>query len=203
MRQGLDSKSGARACRRRPAGGPGLKGQAVRARKWPAAKWPAAGCARSGARWRQDDVPVRVHSLIVTAPGSVSAPGAGRRVSAAGARDDTGRNPGPLAGIAPRFHLVAAAVREPPDEESWFGLVQPPALGLFGLVMPSAQTGEITLAGPSALVVRDRVVLVAACRRTTAAGEPTGALTDVDQVPQRRSWPIPRGLALVKALAGR
>ena len=47
--------------------------QAVRAGKWPAAKWPAAECARSGARWRQDDVPVRVHPLMVTEPARRSA----------------------------------------------------------------------------------------------------------------------------------
>ena len=53
MRQGLASN---RAHESRPTAarrGPGLSGQAVRA-----GKLPAAGCARSGARRRQDDVPV-------------------------------------------------------------------------------------------------------------------------------------------------
>jgi hypothetical protein len=94
-------------------------------------------------------------------------------------------------------------MREPPDQDSWLGLVKPPALDLFGLVMPSAQTGKIALAGPPALVVRDRVILVAACRRIAAAGEPTGALADVDHVPQRRGRLVTLGLALMEALADR
>jgi hypothetical protein len=75
-------------------------------------------------------------------------------------------------------------VREPPEQDSWLGLVKPPALGLFRLVMPPAQAGKIAFAGPSALVVRDRVVLVAARRRTAAPGEATVAVADVDDVPQ-------------------
>ena len=100
------------------------------------------------------------------------------------------RNPRCLAGIRPRFHLIATAVREAPDQDSWLGLVKPPALGLFGLVMTSAQTCEIALAGPAALAVRDGVILVAARRRTAAAGEPTGALANVDHMPQGRGWPV-------------
>ena len=41
----------------------GVAGQAVSG-----VKRPATWCARSGARWRQDDVPVRVHPLMVTPP---------------------------------------------------------------------------------------------------------------------------------------
>src|SRR5215470_8159653 len=89
-----------------------------------------------------------------------------------------------LCGIASRIHPVAAAVREPPDQDSRLGLVKPPALGLLCLVMPSAQTGKVALAGPSSLVVRDRVILVAARSRIAAAGEPAGALANVDKVPQ-------------------
>ena len=89
-----------------------------------------------------------------------------------------------LSGITPRIHPVAAAVREPPDQDSRLGLVKPPALGLFCLVMPSAQAGKVALAGPPALAVRDRVILVAARSRIAAAGEPAGALANVDKVPQ-------------------
>jgi len=75
-------------------------------------------------------------------------------------------------------------VREPPEQDSWLGLVKPPALSLFCLVMPSAQAGKIAFAGPSTLVVRDRVILVAARRRIAAPGEATTAVADVDEVPQ-------------------
>jgi hypothetical protein len=75
-------------------------------------------------------------------------------------------------------------VREPPDQDSWLGLVKPPALGLFSLVMPSAQTGEVAFAGSAALAVRDRMILVAARRRIAASREATSALADVDEVPQ-------------------
>ena len=109
---------------------------------------------------------------------------AGRRASASSPADVIARRA--LPGIEPRFHPVAAAVRKPPDQDSWLGLVKPPALGLFSLVMPSAQAGEVAFAGPPVLVVRDRVILVAARCRIAAAGEPTGALADVDHVPQRR-----------------
>jgi hypothetical protein len=51
-------------------------------------------------------------------------------------------------------------------------------------MMPSAKAGEIALAGPPALVVRDRVILIAARRRIAASREATGALADVDEVPQ-------------------
>src|SRR5215471_9880325 len=51
-----------------------------------------------------------------------------------------------LSGIAPRIHPVAAAVREPPDQDSRLGLVKPPALGLLCLVMPSAQAGKVEFA---------------------------------------------------------
>jgi hypothetical protein len=76
-------------------------------------------------------------------------------------------------------------------------------LGLFSLVMPSAQAGKVAFAGPPALVVRDRVILVAARCRIAAAGEPTGALADVDHVPQRRGRLVTLGLALMEALADR
>jgi hypothetical protein len=75
-------------------------------------------------------------------------------------------------------------MREPPDQDSRLGLVKPPALGLFSLVMPSAQAGEVAFAGPPALAVRDRVILVAARRRIAASRESTSALADVDEVPQ-------------------
>jgi hypothetical protein len=75
-------------------------------------------------------------------------------------------------------------VGEPPEQNSWLGLVKPPALGLFRLVMPSAQASEIAFTGPSALVVRDRVILVAARRRIAASGKATGAVADVDEMPQ-------------------
>ena len=75
-------------------------------------------------------------------------------------------------------------MREPPDQDSRLGLVKPPALGLLCLVMPSAQAGKVALTGSSALAVRDRVILVATRRRIAAAGEPAGALANVDKVPQ-------------------
>ena len=132
------------------------------------------------------------------------------RLAPGGIAHTTGNwhNPGGNAGrqssgIVPRIHPVAAAVREPPDQDSRLGLVEPPALDPFRLVMPSAQAGEVALAGPPALAVRDRMVLVAARRRIAAAGEPAGALANVDRMPQGRRWPVALGLAFMEALASR
>jgi len=69
--------------------------------------------------------------------------------------------------------------------------------------MPSAQAGEVALAGLAAEVIRDRMVLVAAGRRITAAGKAARALADVDDVTQRRGWPVAGGLPLVETIARR
>ena len=104
-------------------------------------------------------------------------------VTAAGCRPAPAQ-PARLSGIALRIHQVAPPVGKPPEQNSWLGLVKPPALGLFCLMMPPAKTGKVAFTGSSALVVRDRVILIAARRRITASGEAAGAVADIDDVPQ-------------------
>jgi hypothetical protein len=63
-------------------------------------------------------------------------------------------------------------------------LLEVPALSLLGRVVPSAERGQITLAGPAALVVGHGVVVIAAARGAAAAGEAAGAVAGFDEVPQ-------------------
>ena len=79
---------------------------------------------------------------------------------------------------------VAAAAGQGPGQDAWFGLVEPPAGFLLGLVMPAAQRIQIAFASLAALVVRDRVVVVTMRGRAAAAGVAAPAVPDLDQVAQ-------------------
>src|SRR5690242_10861971 len=81
--------------------------------------------------------------------------------------------------------LVVAAVGQVPGHDAWLGLFEPPAVDLFGPVVPSAQWGEVAFARPPALVVGHGMVMVATSCRAAATGERTGPLPDSDHVPQR------------------
>ena len=71
-------------------------------------------------------------------------------------------------------------------EFSWPGLAELPAGCLLGRVMPAAQGGQIAFAGAAALVVGDRVVVIAPPGGPPAAGERAGPVPVLDQVPQGR-----------------
>ena len=90
-----------------------------------------------------------------------------------------------------------------PVQKAYLRLLQAPSFRLLAHKVMRPESGEVAFAGPPALVVRDRVILVAARCRIAAAGEPTGALADVDHVPQRRGRLVSLGLALMEALADR
>jgi hypothetical protein len=77
---------------------------------------------------------------------------------------------------------VAAPVRERPDQNAGLGLVELPALSLFRPVMAAAKAGEVAFAGSAALVIRDRMVLVALDGRPAAARETARAVAHVDDV---------------------
>ena len=77
-------------------------------------------------------------------------------------------------------------MRKRPDKDAWLWLLEMPAKGLLGLVMPTAQWGQIAFACSSAPIVGEGVIIVAAERRAAAAGERAGPLPDLDEVPQGR-----------------
>src|SRR6516225_5653117 len=78
--------------------------------------------------------------------------------SAAGCRRRKG-DPG-LGRVRLRGGGVATATGQFPGQQSWFGLVEPPAGCLLGLVMSAAQRIQIAFAGLAVLMVRNRVVVV-------------------------------------------
>ena len=85
-------------------------------------------------------------------------------------------------GIPGWLHPVTAAVRERPYQNAGLRLVELPALSLFCPVMAATQAGQVAFAGAAALVVRDRVVLVALGGWPAAARETACAVAHVDDV---------------------
>ena len=71
-------------------------------------------------------------------------------------------------------------MRKRPDKGARLWLLEMPAGGLLGPVMPTAQWGQIAFARSSAPIVSKGVVIVAAERRAAATGERAGALPDLD-----------------------
>ncbi len=75
-------------------------------------------------------------------------------------------------------------------------MLEVPAGGLLGGVVPPAKRGQVALAGPSALVVGDGVVVVAAACGAAAAGEGAAAVAGLMRCrragvrPGSVSWPI-------------
>ena len=84
---------------------------------------------------------------------------------------------------------VAAAVGCGPGQGAGLGLGEMPAWGLFGLVVLSAERGEVAGARAAAVVPGDGVVEVAAGGGAAAAGEGAGLVPGPDEVgePVRRS----------------
>src|SRR5215813_2804749 len=96
---------------------------------------------------------------------------------------------------------IDAAARRGPDQYPGLWLRQPPAVRLLRVVVPSAEWAEVAFARPATLVARNGMVLVAAGRGATAAGEGTGRLPDRDQVPQDGRRPVAGRLPHMTAIA--
>src|ERR1035437_8715598 len=77
-------------------------------------------------------------------------------------------------GVGAWFCGVGASAGKCPGEGAWLGLPEVPAGCLLGAVVASAERGEIAFARPAALVIRDRVVVVASAGRPPAAGQRGG-----------------------------
>ena len=123
-------------------------------------------------------------------------------IDAAGFASTSGRSSFRSDRVQARGHGISAAVWELPDEDAGRGLVETPAPALFGLVMPSAKRRQIAFTRSSALVVRQRVVIVALSGDAPAARERAGPLPDLDDVMQRIRDPVTRHLAGVRAGPG-
>src|SRR5262249_62204206 len=89
-----------------------------------------------------------------------------------------------------------------PVQHAGGGLRQPPAGGLLGCVVTTAQRRQVAFAGTPAAMVRHGVVQVTTGSRAPAAGECTPVPTDPDQVLQRQRRPIGTGLPLVGTCTG-
>jgi hypothetical protein len=63
-------------------------------------------------------------------------------------------------------------------------MLEVPAGGLLGGVVPAAQRGQVAFAGAAALVVGHGVVVIAAACGAAAAGEGAAAVAGFDEVPQ-------------------
>ena len=89
-----------------------------------------------------------------------------------------------LDGVGVGLDGVAAAVREPPDQDTGLRLLEVPARCLLRLVILAAQGFQVALASPAAVVVGQRMIRIAAGRGAGAAGGSAGPLADLDDVPQ-------------------
>jgi hypothetical protein len=77
-----------------------------------------------------------------------------------------------------------------PDQDTGFGLFQPPALGLLAAVMVTAQRGQVAFARATALLVRVGVVEVAAGGAAAAPGCSAGGVAGLDPVGQFAAGPV-------------
>src|SRR6185437_11201023 len=71
---------------------------------------------------------------------------------------------------------IGPSGRGAPDQDAGFGLLQPPAVGLFTAVVVPAQRRQVALAGAAALVMGLGVVQVAAGGPAAAARCGTGGV---------------------------
>src|SRR5260370_38746389 len=72
-----------------------------------------------------------------------------------------------------------------PDQDSGFRLRQPPALGLLRTVVPSTERVKITFTGFSALMMRNRMIIVTPLRPSPAPRVPAPRAAHLDDVQQR------------------
>jgi hypothetical protein len=97
-----------------------------------------------------------------------------------------------LAGVNGRPGAVASPARDGPGQHAGRRLFQPPAGGLLGLVVPTAQRSEVALTSQAAMLEWCGVVEVALASGTATSGEGASLLPDPDQVLQRRRRPVGR-----------
>src|SRR5215469_17139778 len=97
---------------------------------------------------------------------------------------------------------VAAAGGGGPGHDAGAGLFQGPAVGLLEPMAEPAERGHVALAGQAVLVVRDRVVEVAAGRGAAAAGPGAGEGAGPDQPLQGGGGPVAGLGAAVAAAPG-
>src|SRR6266481_10173967 len=95
--------------------------------------------------------------------------------------------------------LVDAAARQPPGHLAWSSLLEVPAWGLLGAVMPAAGGGEVAFTSGAALVPGEGVVDIALNCGAAAAGGAAAPLPDGDQVPEPVRRDVPGCLAGVAA----
>src|SRR6185437_4149339 len=93
-------------------------------------------------------------------------------------------------GVAGGGGGVGTAGGSAPDQDAWFGMFQPPALGLLTAMVVPAQRGQIALARPAALVVGVGVVQVAARGAAAAARRGAGRVAGPDQVLELAAGPV-------------
>ena len=79
---------------------------------------------------------------------------------------------------------VGTPRRDPPYQDTWLWLLEPPPFGLLASMVVAAEWGETAFAGDPALVPGDGVVQVAAGRGPGAAGRGAGGVPGPDQVGQ-------------------
>ena len=77
-----------------------------------------------------------------------------------------------------------------------------PSWRLLGLVVGSAERAAIAFARASALIGRDRMILIGMLSWPSAAGIAAGSLPNVDQVAERGRHPVRGGLPLMAAVPG-
>src|SRR3984893_2331929 len=94
---------------------------------------------------------------------------------------------------------IGAAGRGGRGHGAWLVLSKGPAGGLLRPMVAPADRGDVTPAGAAASVVSDGMVEVTARGGTAAAREPTGRLSDPDEMLQRQRRPVGRGFPLVGA----
>jgi hypothetical protein len=90
----------------------------------------------------------------------------------------------------------------PPEPAALSGLFQPPAWGLFGAVIASADRSCVAQAGSSALLIRGAVFIVARLFGAAAGRERAAAVEDPGQMPEFDSGVVSGGLVAVVAWSG-
>ena len=89
-----------------------------------------------------------------------------------------------LRGVRAGGYGSDSAAGECPFQVAGLGLLEVPAGCLLGRVMPTAKRRQIAFAGAAALVVGDRVVVIAAPGGPPAARKRARPIAVLDQVPQ-------------------
>lgn len=126
-----------------------------------------------------------------------------RRHCQAGRPQEAGRGLIPLLRVPGGSGDVGASGRGMPDQDPWFRLLEPPALGLFGAMMVPAQRSQTAFARDPALVPGDRMVQVASGCGSSAAWRGAPGVPRLDQVLEVAAGAVSRfGVLVVAPAAG-